>query len=156
MGKEESLLCSENMIWLGLLMLEATRIFFGIKRWDHKFSIFLVLHHIIQYLQKLLLPHNWINRQKYNWVGTSVALATGTIPGLFIQSHLFHLVDMILGASNPPCLIQTERWPQNMLHPQTVIDGGGRRKDERVSWKGRGEMPSTVQRSSLTENKTCN
>ena len=42
-------------------------------------------------------------------LGTSVALATGTIPRVFIQSHLFHLADMIFGASNLPCLIQTER-----------------------------------------------
>lgn len=134
--------------------------FFCIKRWDLKFFIFLVLRGIVQYLQKLLLPHNWINRQKYNWVGNLCCPSYRHNTAVFIRSHLFHLADMIFGASNLPCLIQTERWPQICLRapncdrwPRRGVKEKRRGKFESDSGRllegRRREMSSTLRRRSL-------
>lgn len=77
MGNRRSLLCWENMMWLGLLMLKLLFFHQKVRSWvflDCQFSV--VSFNIFK---KWLQQPNWINSQRYKWVGTSVALATGTI-----------------------------------------------------------------------------
>lgn len=157
MGNEESLLCWENMMWLGLLMLEVQ--FFFIKRWDLSFSFckfFIVSFDIFKndyYCITELIA-------KATIVGTTVALATGTIGRFFIQSHLFHLVDVISKTSNLPdpkisllpklwSMTEPEEGKKTAVSLKAVMCGSRKRRREIIH-------SATLQDWSLQGNKTCN